>query len=269
VVVLLLPGWIVGTLAQACCGVEPINLVASDAPDPVCVRQNVTISGTYTIIPVFDPFEPYDTGVVMKIWDPDGVLSEENMVLATGETTAPKDFPFSKTLTASKAGTYSWEVVAWSTTSWGRMEISVVGQTFTAQECNRPPDCTGAMPSVTTIWPPNNKFVAVNILGVTDPDGDPIAITITGIRQDEPVDTYGDGSFVPDGRGVGTSTAEVRAERSGTAKVPGDGRVYHIGFSASDGRGGTCSGVVRVGVPHDQSGAAPVDGGALYDSTVP
>jgi hypothetical protein len=102
---------------------------------------------------------------------------------------------------------------------------------------------------------------------VTDPDGDAITITIDSIFQDEPVDTLGDGNFVPDGQGVGTPTAYVRAERSGTKEVPGDGRVYHIGFTAVDGFGASCSGEVAVGVPHDVKDA-PIDGGPLYDSTV-
>lgn len=131
---------------------------------------------------------------------------------------------------------------------------------------NRDPDCTAAAASVDKIWPPNHKFVAVDVLDVTDPDGDPISITIDSIFQDEPVDTYGDGAFVPDGMGVGTPTAHVRAERSGSVQLPGDGRVYHIGFTAVDGRGGSCSGVVATGVPHDVKDT-PVDGGPLYDST--
>jgi hypothetical protein len=132
---------------------------------------------------------------------------------------------------------------------------------------NQPPDCSNAKPSVDTLWPPNHQFVDVNILGVTDPDGDPIKINIDKIWQDEPVDTNGDGSFTPDGQGVGTPTAQVRAERSGTPKVPGNGREYHISFTASDGRGGECEGEVLVGVPHDQNKPV-VDDGALYDSTV-
>jgi hypothetical protein len=133
---------------------------------------------------------------------------------------------------------------------------------------NKPGDCSTAVPNVDTIWPPNHQFVDVNVLGVTDPDGDPISITIDSIRQDEPTDTYGDGKFTPDGEGVGTDTAKVRAERAGTPKVPGDGRVYHIAFTADDGKGGTCTGTVQVSVPHDQRGAAAIDGGPLYDSTV-
>lgn len=132
---------------------------------------------------------------------------------------------------------------------------------------NRPPDCSGAAPSRALIWPVNHQFVPVQVMGVTDPEGDPVAITITGIWQDEPVDTYGDGRFTPDGMGVGMSTAQVRAERAGTPKVPGNGRVYHIYFSADDGRGGVCMGEVRVAVPHDQNKPA-VDDGALFDSTL-
>ena len=85
--------------------------------------------------------------------------------------------------------------------------------------------------------------------------------------QDEPVNSAGSGNTSPDGSGVGTSPAQVRSERSGNA----DGRVYHIFFTASDGKGasdsGTCSGQVTVSVPHDQAHAA-VDEGPLYDSTV-
>ena len=92
-------------------------------------------------------------------------------------------------------------------------------------------------------------------------------ITIDSIYQDEPVDTFGDGTFAPDGAGVGTATAEVRAERAGSKQVPGNGRVYHIGFTATDDFGASCSGAVAVSVPHDNA-HAPVDDGALYDSTV-
>lgn len=132
---------------------------------------------------------------------------------------------------------------------------------------NRPPDCSAAYPSIGMIWPPNHKFVPIDVLGITDPDGDPFTITIDGIYQDEPVDTYGDGRFTPDGMGVGTSTAWVRAERTGTPAVPGNGRVYHIYFTADDGLvGGTCSGELLVNVPHNV-GLPVIDDGPLYDST--
>ena len=133
-----------------------------------------------------------------------------------------------------------------------------------ALTCNRRPDCDGAVATPDLLWPPNHKWKPIDI-AVTDPDGDPVTITIDSIFQDESVNGRADGNTVPDGRGVGTSTARVRAERSGK----GDGRVYHIYFTADDGQGGTCTGEVLVGVPHDQgSGSVPIDGGPLFDSTV-
>lgn len=133
---------------------------------------------------------------------------------------------------------------------------------------NLPPDCGEAYPSLTMLWPPNHEWVSIDVLGVTDPDGDSLVITIDSIYQDEPVDTFGDGKFTPDGMGVGAATALVRAERSGTKIVPGNGRVYHISFTADDGLGGVCSGTVYVGVPHDKKDT-PIDEGPLYDSTIP
>src|SRR6185312_8080284 len=120
---------------------------------------------------------------------------------------------------------------------------------------------------VSVIWPPDHKFVAITIKNVKGPTGDPISITITKIMQDEPVNSAGSGNTTPDAAGVGTSTAQVRAERQG----PADGRVYHIFYTASDAKpgsnSGTCTGQVLVSVPHDQTHAA-VDQGPLYDSTV-
>ena len=69
-------------------------------------------------------------------------------------------------------------------------------------------------------------------------------------------------------RVVGSDFASVRVERAGTPKLPGDGRVYHIGFAADDGEGGACQGNVTVCVPHDQRpGHACGDQGPLFDST--
>jgi hypothetical protein len=143
--------------------------------------------------------------------------------------------------------------------TWGVDDVSLA-------LANNPPDCSAAAPSVDTLWSPNHKFVAVNVLGVTDPDGDPVTITIDGIRQDEPVNGLGDGDTSPDGAGVGTDTASVRAERAGN----GNGRVYTIDYTAMDDKGATCSGDVTVSVPKNQGkhGAA-VDDGPTFDSTTP
>lgn len=139
------------------------------------------------------------------------------------------------------------------------------GTLFVVERANQPPLCDAAVANPDMLWPPNHEFVAISVLGVTDPDSDPATITIDSIFQDEPVDVPGSGNTSPDGQGVGTATAEVRAERVGS----GNGRYYHISFTADDGNGGACSDEVLVGVPKSQgTNGAPVDDGALYDSTV-
>jgi hypothetical protein len=128
---------------------------------------------------------------------------------------------------------------------------------------NHPPDCSAASPSVSTLFSPNHEFHSIGVLGVTDPDGDPVTITINTIFQDEPTKGQGSGGTCRDAKGIGTSTAQVRAERSGS----GNGRVYHISFTAVDGNGAICTGEVKVCVPLDGKKNTCIDGGALYDST--
>ncbi|HEV8716531.1 MAG TPA: hypothetical protein VGX03_27395, partial [Candidatus Binatia bacterium] len=114
-----------------------------------------------------------------------------------------------------------------------------------------------------TLRPPNHQLIPISISGVTDPDGDPVIIAATSVFQDEPVTGEGSGSTAPDAILI---PLQVRAERNGT----GDGRVYHITFTAIDDKGGTCTGAVTVCVPRDQGrGATCVDEGALYNSLVP
>ena len=121
-----------------------------------------------------------------------------------------------------------------------------------------PPEIDGLADQVATV----GMELQVELDG-SDPDGDELVINVDSIFQDEAVDAPDSGNTAPDGRGVGTNTAEVRAERVGD----GNGRVYHIGFTATDELGLTCSGEVTVGVPTSRNGTA-VDEGPHFDSTV-
>jgi len=129
-----------------------------------------------------------------------------------------------------------------------------------------PPSCELAHPSLDRLWPADLRFVPVSVLGVTDVDA--VSIVIDSVFQDEPVTTpaMGAAPHAPDATGIGTATAMLRAERDPS----GDGRVYHVAFTATNPLGQTCDGTVRVSVPRNlgRSGAA-IDGGPLFDSTVP
>jgi hypothetical protein len=143
----------------------------------------------------------------------------------------------------------------------GPLESLAHDMTVHVQNVNDPPLCTAARPTVESLWPPDHKHVAVGIVGVTDPENDPVTLTILSVTQDEPLNAVGDGDSSPDAVVQG-STVLLRAERSGT----GNGRVYRISFEATDGNGGSCtSSTVRVSVPHDRNGTA-VDSGQTYDS---
>jgi hypothetical protein len=120
------------------------------------------------------------------------------------------------------------------------------------------------------MWPPNHKMVSVDIEGVTDSDNDSVAIEITGITQDEPVNGTGDGDSIPDAviqAGGLTASVLLRAERTGSGGAQDNGRAYVVSFTADDGID-SCMGSVTVGVPHDRKDT-PLDDGQLFDSTLP
>lgn len=126
---------------------------------------------------------------------------------------------------------------------------------------NDPPNCSQATASLASIWPANHKFVPVGITGVLDPDSNH-TIEILSVTQDEAVNVVGSGNTGPDAIIQG-ETVLLRAERSGTA----NGRVYHVTFVTRDYEG-SCTGTVRVTVPHSRAKPA-TDDGPLFDSAKP
>jgi hypothetical protein len=105
-------------------------------------------------------------------------------------------------------------------------------------------------------------MVQVKLLGMVDAENNPATVTIDSIIQDEPAGWIKSKS--PDGSGVGTDTAKVRAKRLGNS----NGRVYAITYTASDGKGGTCNGAVSICVPYNMDrGNSCIDDGQINDST--
>jgi len=127
------------------------------------------------------------------------------------------------------------------------------------------PVCSNALAHPASLWSPNHQFVPITILGVTDPENDPVTLTVLGVRQDELVLTPGRDTTSPDAV-IQAGAASLRAERLDT----GNGRVYQISFRADDGKGSPCTGTVAVSVPHSmKKGSIAVDDGPVYDSTIP
>ncbi len=131
---------------------------------------------------------------------------------------------------------------------------------------NDPPTCQAATASLELGWPPTHKMEPVQIQSLADPEGDGIFVTVNGVTQDEPVSGLSNGDSSPDAviqSGSPTDSVLLRLERDSK----GNGRVYVIYFTASDGFE-NCDGTIEVSVPKSrQSGA--VDDGQNFDSTLP
>src|SRR5205085_3044559 len=119
---------------------------------------------------------------------------------------------------------------------------------------NHPPDCSGVAANPSVLSPANGTFRLVTVSGATDPDGDTVTLTITGVTQDEPLTGKGDRTSPDASAGPSPNQVNLRAERQNS----GNGRVYRISFTTSDARGGTCSGTATVGVPK-KNGVPAVD----------
>lgn len=178
-----------------------------------------------------------------------------------GDAVTDADGKAQFTYTSTNSGTDT--IVASFVDSQGNHVSNEVTKTWEGKT-NESPDCSAVTSSPKTLWPPNHKYRLITLSGATDPDDDPVSLTVTTVTQDEALDGAGDGSTKPDAtRGPAAHQVYVRSERSGS----GDGRVYRISFTGSDGRGGECTGTTKVTVPHDQGkkGGA-VDSGLTVNS---
>jgi Tol biopolymer transport system component len=125
---------------------------------------------------------------------------------------------------------------------------------------NRPPGCSGVRATPVSLGAPNHKLITVTLSGATDPDGDAVDLEVTGVTQDEPVGPAPDAA-----QGAGPTEVRLRAERRGN----GDGRVYRIAFTASDGKGGECTGTAAVEVRRKKRQPAIDSAPPSYDSFTP
>ena len=194
--------------------------------------------------------------------DPDGDALAYSWVQVSGPAVVLNDanspFPY---FTAPFVGAAGATLKFQLTVDDGFDGTSTDTATVSLKNINDPPTLVNPRASVACLWPPNHKMVPISILGVVDPDNNS-TLRVTSVTQDEATNGLGDGDTAIDAIINADGTVLLRAERSGK----GNGRVYHIHFTASDLEG-SVSGVVTVCVPHDKKGDIAIDGGELFDST--
>ncbi len=134
----------------------------------------------------------------------------------------------------------------------------------TVLNSNDPPVCDRAQAQPDTLRKANRTLVPVEITGMADLDNDQITITVNAVTQDEPVSGLDKGDLSPDAVIQPASSGDQLLLRAEASKS-GNGRVYRVQFTASDGWS-ACTGSVEVTVP--VKGKA-VDDGQTFDSTQP
>ncbi|WP_228719993.1 PKD domain-containing protein [Methylococcus geothermalis] len=140
------------------------------------------------------------------------------------------------------------------------------------------PVCDRAVVDPARLWAPDHKMrrILLKELGESaqalageagSSAASDMAVKILSVMQDEPVRRTSSSDSSPDAVIVHKATGDklrLRAERAGKKKN-GNGRVYTIGFSATDAQQNVCEGTVKVCVPLKKKESC-VDDGALYNS---
>jgi FtsP/CotA-like multicopper oxidase with cupredoxin domain len=112
-----------------------------------------------------------------------------------------------------------------------------------------PPKITSSV-AISTFWSPSHDLINVGLSATaTDncPNGVIFDVKVFGDEDDELA--TGDGTFSPDARNIALATLRLRAERN----QKGDGRVYLIVITATDGAGNKAVACQTVVVPKDQT----------------
>ena len=223
----------------------PALVITSPAPGSVFeCHTDVTVSGTAT--------------------DPSGV---DSVTVNGTEVDVDEDGNFETVLENLDSGTHTVEITATDTLG----NSVTIQRTFVIEECDDEdvdaPVVT-ASPSISCIWPPNHKMVAVTISGSASDASGIAAIQGFTITSNQKDDTKGDGKSTGDchGKDGYTSPAaftdsitvdsdgnfsfdvKLRAERQGN----GQDRVYTVSFTVVDEFGNSTPVSTTVCVPHNQ-----------------
>lgn len=171
-------------------------------------------------------------GVFVQGFEPTGALIGTEFRVNTFTT----DDQNGSAIAVNHSGTV---IVAWSSDGQDGDHFGIFAQRYTT---NWAPSCSDATAVPANLFSNDHAFNSIDIANVSDPDGDRVTLTVDTIYQDEAVNAAGSGFTAPDGKGIGTNAAEVRAEHV----ITGNGRQYRINFTAEDEWGSSCKGAVYV-----------------------
>ena len=206
--------------------------------------DNVTLDGSGSTDPDYDPltyvWEQTDGPAVSLVYS-SGDTGHVMPMFVTPWVSADTPLKFKLTVTDPYGGSSSAYV------------------TVTVINWHTPPDASHARADVSVLWPPDHKMALVHIIGVTNPNNDPI--TINTVTQDERTNGLGDGDTPIDAT-INGDAVLLRAERSGQ----GNGRVYKVCFTVHDPEQ-NADGCVNVMVPKSKKTDVAIDSGQTYNST--
>jgi uncharacterized repeat protein (TIGR01451 family) len=235
----------------------------TDAPDPVCVGQNIT----YTI-----GFRNNSSGPAANAKVTDSIPANTTFVSATlplGWSRADAVVPggtgtlmFTKASVAGgetasftvvvkiNAGTLGGTTISNTATASSDFPDNVPGNNsktaMTTVDPN-PPVVSGLSADPSSLWPKNHKMRDVTInYSATDSCGG-VNCQITDITSNEPVNGTGDGDTAPDWEFVDEHHVRLRAESAGGST----GRIYTITVTCTDAAGNVTTKTVEVHVGHN------------------
>jgi len=236
--------------AAACPGAPCVNVVAT-SPSPVCAGQEITVTATAT--------NCSNTGADLDVYVQHVLAGSFTGVPAGESVTASRTYVVPSCEAPHRYPAVG--VVARNQACSEPLGFEVARPMICNMACapNQPPDCSNAAASISTLWPADKTLHSVNVVGITDPDNDPVTVSIPFIFPDEFTGTSLDANC-PDAFLDGPNAARLRAERDAN----GDGRVYVLAVQASDPQGANCSAKVRVCVPR-KPGVACIEPAHFFD----
>lgn len=265
-------GVIAGTIEYTASGTYTVTVTASDGALSDSETFTWAVTNVNRAPSPGDDFATVTQGqsVIVNVRTNDSDPDGQNLTVTNVTTPSSGTVEISgggTTVTYTAAATYIGPATFSYTISDGTATATAT-VTVTVLSANAPPVCTAAAATPGSLWPPNHKPEYLSLSGITDPEGRALTITFTSVMQDESTDTTGDGHTTQDaGIEEDGTRVWVRAERRGDETAAYYGRVYIVGFTATDDKGASCSGTVFVGVPHDQGNHnVPIPGPGRWNS---